>query len=60
MVYNRAMLASKYYPVISFTAGSVVVRMTIDGDDVWGYLIPDREEMLNSLVSRILYITQCS
>ena len=55
------MLASKYYPVISFTAGSVVVRMAIDGDDVWGYLIPDREEMLNSLVSRIiLYISQCN
>ena len=54
------MLASKYYPIISFTAGSVVVRMAIDGDEVWGYLIPDREEMLNSLVSKILYISQCN
>ena len=60
MYDTRAMLASKYYPVISFTAGSVVVRMTIDGDDVWGYLIPDRDEMLNSLVSRNSYIGQCN
>ena len=47
---TRGMLASKYYPVISFTAGSVIVRMAINGNEVWGYLIPDREEMLNSLV----------
>ena len=47
----RAMLSSKYFPIISFTAGSVVVRLAIEGDGVWRYLIPDREEMLNSLVS---------
>ena len=58
MSYTRAMLhASKYYPIVSFTTGSVVVRMAIDGDEVWGYLIPGREEMLNSLVSGILYIS---
>jgi len=49
--YTRAALISKYYPMVSFTAGSVIVRMASGGGKAWGYLIPDKEDMLNSLVS---------
>lgn len=44
------MFSTSHYPIISFTAGSVIVKMGIEGEEKWGYLIPNRDEMLNGLV----------
>ncbi|XP_065917723.1 uncharacterized protein [Dysidea avara] len=45
----QAAFYTTHYPIVSFTAGSVLTRLAYEGDDAWCYLLPNRKEMLSNL-----------